>query len=388
MIATLSAESMVRAFRLRAATILGSIAAIQLGCAAASRPIPLRQANLPYPVGVWYRAGAVTAELAGSVETDFETDLATCARLGANTLFMCDPRDDAWHTAASAARSHGLEPLKVVGAAEMTRAGGKVVTGYAVNGVPIELSFETPPDEEPADPPGESQVSESVGPPADIAKSPSAAAEIPSGAGDSQASTGAEPSRPILHFICDRAPGEEAVATVARWWKRFHVGLAQGLTGGLAFDRVPGVEGGISAAEGGNATVTVEYAAALKGIAARMRAWGPMLDRLALRPAPILAEPVEGLQIALFARDRRRLLLLVNRSADRVLRSTLTLPDRIDGQTASRLVQVPAGPGLELGTVVRAARGMFNLPVEIGPGEAMLFEAFDPVSDNPRNGGI
>ena len=91
----------------------------------------------------------------------------------------------------------------------------------------------------------------------------------------------------------------------------------------------------------------------------RMRRWGPILDRLDLKSyaAPASAGAGDTLGITVFARDRRRLLLVFNPSRSEYLRTTLTLDEVVAGVPATRLVEVPGDSKMSLGVVHEARRG-------------------------------
>ncbi|MCK4658487.1 MAG: hypothetical protein KAV82_03105 [Phycisphaerae bacterium] len=184
------------------------------------------------------------------------------------------------------------------------------------------------------------------------------------------------PGRPMMALGCDRQPGESSATAVRRWLWRFHAGLSAGLTGGLVIDQYRKVPGQGAALVDWNGNVGVEQINAVKRMAVRMQAWGPILDRLEVRsfPAPLGADEQCG--ITLFATGRRRLLLVFNHSRSQCLRGSLTLDEVIAGLPAKRLVEVPDNTALSLGTVTVIRHGGIKLTLDIAPGDARLYEIF------------
>jgi hypothetical protein len=281
-------------------------------------------------VGIWYEVEpALVADPQGA-DARILADFAAIGRLGLGTVFLRQLPDDLWQAACAAADSVGLQAVR-------PDPRIRFVTPAATN----------------------AEVDESAG----------------------------AAGRPVLNLRCEAEMDEDPSATTAQWWRQFHAGLAQGLTGGLAFDQFRGPPDALNALAGPGGSVSVERQAAVKRIAARMRAWGTLLHRLELQPPPGPGDVPPELGLTLFARGPRRLLLLVNGSESRVLRAEVILPKEIGGLPADRLVEIPAEGGLELGTVARAGNEGTRLRLELAPGEARLFEVFGPASDRVSVGG-
>jgi hypothetical protein len=320
--------------------------------------------------------------------------MARLAQLGMNTVVVRDCADASWRCVAAAARRHGLQPLRMLNSTTGPHPGMEscTLTDDERAGMNIEAVFAAPERGSASRSSSDSAALDAVGPPASLAASlpedaPAESASPRARIGPPGAESEAlDPGRAVLRLICDRWPDEEPMEAVVRWWRRFHAGLSQGLTGGLLFAETPGPPGAPRIAVAYGHGSPVEFMAAIKRIAARMRAWGPTLDRLGARPRLSPSAGGEGLEVTLFARDRRRFLLVANGSSANVLRSELLLDDLIDGRLADRVEEVPAAPGAEPGKVVRAVGGRISLPLEIGPGDAKLFEVFEPVSDNTGSG--
>jgi hypothetical protein len=180
----------------------------------------------------------------------------------------------------------------------------------------------------------------------------------------------------LLTLRCERGREEESAAAIQRWRWRFHGGLADGHTAGLIIDRywtAPGDERALADADG---AVTVERINAVSKLASRMARWGPLLRRLDVEPFPWPLGVPASLQMTLFASERRRALLVWNRSQTEYLRTTLSLPAQIGGQPAGRLVEVPDDINASPGAVLEPRGGQITLPLFIAPGDAKLFEVF------------
>ena len=381
------------------AVLLSALAAGGLACAPNRAGMMVQADQAFYPVGVCYGVESVPSTDRNRLDRRIDADLATIRRMGLNTVFFrhIDPKDFA--TVAAAARRHQLKivlpdrpaqnhvmtgvPESHRGppswlrneASPVTRALWAVDLGRAVDPASAErlervaASYRLIPSPLPTFARTVGPVPESVAFPA----SASGHGESPPAPADDRPS-----GRPMMILRCHHEPGESPADAVRRWLWEFHAALAWGLTGGLVIDQYCTIPGRGSALAGPDGNVGVERINAVKRMADRMWRWGPMLDRLDLKSyaAPASAGAGDTLVITVFARDRRRLLLVFNPSRSEYLRTTLTLDEVVAGVPATRLVEVPGDSKLSLGAVHEARRGRITLPVNIAPGDARLFEVF------------
>ncbi len=160
------------------------------------------------------------------------------------------------------------------------------------------------------------------------------------------------------------------------WLRQYHQGLIDGRLAGLVFDRyrrIPGDGPGIITQGGPPDPARL---AAVKELAARARLWGPRLTGATPGPLRLGASADADLSVTAFDHGRRLYVLVFNRSADRYTRSEVVLPELINGASPSRAVEVPASMSNPVGRVVNPHRGRIGLPVDLRPGDAVLFEIF------------
>jgi hypothetical protein len=182
--------------------------------------------------------------------------------------------------------------------------------------------------------------------------------------------------RPGMMIIPVSGQTEDLVQSVRTWLGMYHAGLSAGATEGLILDAWAEVrgrrEGLVDAAD----SVVVARAAAVKRIIHRAGAWSPRLRGSVVVPLDGWQCHDGNLRVTLFTRQHRRWVLLWNASASRFMRSELSLPAEAGGATATRAVEVPGDPGVVGGRVFDARRGRIAIPVELAPGDAILFELF------------
>jgi hypothetical protein len=161
-----------------------------------------------------------------------------------------------------------------------------------------------------------------------------------------------------------------------RWLNAYHAGLAAGATGGVVFDayaETPGRRPGLAR---GDDSEPAERSAAAKQVIDRARRWGPLLRDTS--PQPIVQPRVfdDSLRLVLFAKARRRFLMVWNTSAQRFVRGQVSLPETVSKTRVLRAVEVPADPGTIGGRVLEPHRGVIDVAVDLAPGDAMLYELF------------
>ena len=381
------------------AGLLAVLAATGSGCEQNRSGMNPRAAQALHPVGVCYGVESVPSTQRDRLLRRVDADLATIRRMGINTVFFrhIDPGDHA--AVAAAARRHHLKivlpdrPAQyhvMTGVPESHRAPPSwMMNGKSpVVGTLWALDLGRASDRTSAErlervaalyrltpslPPTFAQttgpIPESVAFPA----SPSGTGESPAAPADDRAG-----GRPMMILRCHHEPGESSTDAVRRWLWQFHAALARGLTGGLVIDRYYTIPGRGPALADPDGNVGVERINAVKRMADRMQRWGPMLDRLDLKSyaAPASTDAGDMLSVTVFARDRRRLVLVFNPSRSQYLRTTLTLDEVIAGLPATRLVEAPGDARTSLGAVHEARRGRITLPVDIAPGDARLYEVF------------
>ena len=383
---------------------LSALTATGLGCA----PLRVEMSPYPvaefYPVGIWY--GVETARVIGGGDASgqMDRDLATVSRMGLNTVFLRHLDAAGVPAATAAARRHHLKMVLpdrpaqyyvvtggsetggsgtgLAGASGVRLAGGAGADSGPLWAVDIGLATDRRSVERlqrvaalyNSDPSLPATFARTAGP---LPASGVFRTAVP--AGDTltplpvrQRSAG----RPMMTLCCDHRPQESSGDAVRRWLWRFHAGLARGLTGGLVIDqyrRIPGRGAALADADG---AVDVRRINTIRRIAERMQRWGSMLNRLELKPFAAPRGTDDSLSITLFSRNRRRLLLVFNRSESEYVRTTITLDGQLDALSITRLVEVPGDVSVALGAVTKARRGCVALNLNIAPGDARLYEVF------------
>lgn len=161
-----------------------------------------------------------------------------------------------------------------------------------------------------------------------------------------------------------------------QWLNTYHAGLAAGATGGVVFDAYAETPGRMHGLAPGDDSRQAERSAAAKEVIDRARRWGPLL--LETSPQPITQPRVfdDSLRLVLFAKSRRRFLMVWNTSTERFVRGRVSVPETIAGSRVSRAVEVPGDPGTVGGEVIERHRGGMDLAVDLAPGDATLYELF------------
>jgi hypothetical protein len=382
------------------------------GCTLAPPRPTVAPPQLACPLGIGYSVESVRAgdrDLARRVDTD----LATIRRMGLNIVFFRHVDPDRYGALAAAAHRHQLCVVFPDRAAqEYVLTGAPALDAVRADGPAafsardlrsvlwaVDLGRAVDPESatrleqvatvyraDPALPPTFAQTAGA--PPASLAWSAGApVTEAPTAGSPGKVAapratrSGVLPEpppepHPLMTVSCDLRADETSADAVRRWWWQFHAALARGYTGGLLVDRYYRIPGRGSALADPNGDVSIERINAVKRLAGRMQRWSPLLNRLSLKPLAPPSDASPTLSLSLFARDRRRLLLVFNRSTAEYLRTTLTLGDTLDGVGAERLVEVPGDTDATLGAVIEARRGVLTVTLDLAPGDARLYEVF------------
>jgi len=160
------------------------------------------------------------------------------------------------------------------------------------------------------------------------------------------------------------------------WLRQYHAGLAAGLTGGVVVDGFRVVPGRWRGLVEGADSVSVRRATAIRRITSRAAVWGPKLRRLRARPIEPVGHSSDRVRAVLFSGSKRRFVLLFNSSQDQFLHRAVQVPGTLDSKPAHRAVFVAPEEHLIAGDVVPARGGRLELPIDLAPGDACLWEIF------------
>lgn len=156
----------------------------------------------------------------------------------------------------------------------------------------------------------------------------------------------------------------------------FHAGLIAGRTGGLLIDRYRRVAGDPPGVVRGRDAFGPSVATSLRAVVTRARRWG---DKLAgARPTPVSSEGPghrQGAKLTTFVRGKRRFLLVFNAGAG-YLRDEATITRDLVGAPIKRGVEIPPTSVAGAGKVRDARNGRLTIPVNLRPGDAVLYELF------------
>jgi hypothetical protein len=155
----------------------------------------------------------------------------------------------------------------------------------------------------------------------------------------------------------------------------YHAALCAGQTGGVIVDRfirLPGDPPGLTSPD---EPLLPAHSSAIAALIQRARCWGPRLSALPTSSL-ISATDSSWLTVTLFGQAARRYVLIFNTSEERFAREEVRLPASILNRSALRAVEVPPSTERGAGRVFHAQRGQLSLPVELRPGDAVLFEVF------------
>lgn len=181
----------------------------------------------------------------------------------------------------------------------------------------------------------------------------------------------------VMLLDCRRDADMSLADAQPAWLADYHAGLAGGLTGGLivqGYRAVSSLRRGLVQREdrGG-----YDLSTGLRRLTDRARQWGPRLRRSQPSPLKSVTSLDPALQLVLFAGAKRRLVLMHNTATDRYLRGQARLaPDSLGTPPVLRAVQVPPDPQQVAGQVIPTGTASLNLPFELAPGDAILWELF------------
>lgn len=392
------AEHTTRVGRVHAlATALTVLVATGVGC----EPIRVQMSPYPeaafYPVGIWYGVEPVCATWRGDPAERINMDLATVSRMGLNTVFCRHLDSGTLPAVTAAARRHHLKIVLPDRSAQYYVMTGKgeprsspaarlTDSSGTAAGVLCAVDIGRAADRKSAERLERVAASYRFDPalPSTFAQTTSSlpgsvaflAAMPVSHASEPVPAQGRPAGRPMMTLLCDHRPRQSSADAVRRWIWRFHAGLARGLTGGLVIDQYHSIPGRGSALVDADGLVDVQRINTIRRIADRMRRWGSMLDRLDQRPFVATTGIGEELSLTLFSRNRRRLLLVFNRSESEYVKTTVTLDAYIGALPTQHMVEVPGDASMALGAVTKASRGRITLRLNIAPGDARLYELF------------
>jgi hypothetical protein len=167
--------------------------------------------------------------------------------------------------------------------------------------------------------------------------------------------------------------GEDAVTL---WLGLYHAAVSGGSTRGVVVDAYAELPGRTRGLVDHNNRLSLVRSAAVKRIVSRARQWGPMLRQAEANTLPGVQSYDDDVVVTLLTRGRRRLVLVWNTSTTRFLRTSVFLPEQVDGRPAERAVEVAGEPGMLGGAVYTKRRGKIDIKVDLAPGNAGLFELF------------
>lgn len=161
-----------------------------------------------------------------------------------------------------------------------------------------------------------------------------------------------------------------------RMLQQFHDQLESGRCGGLIVDRFFRLPGDPPGLERPDSPLVPAQRSALAELLARAQNWGPRLRGLAPSPGVVSADGGDDLAATLFGDNPVRYALVRNGSADRFLRTEFPLRPPKNENGWGRAVEVPPSGAVPAGRVILAKNGQLTLPVELAPGDAVLYEVF------------
>jgi hypothetical protein len=174
---------------------------------------------------------------------------------------------------------------------------------------------------------------------------------------------------------CRYSPDERGSA-VRAWLRNYHAALLAGRFGGVMFDAYQVLPGRWEAISTGGQRLSPERVTMLKRIVSRAERWRPMLAGLRRQLVSSAFGDHADLSTAVFGDDKRRCLLLVNTSADRFVRTDVSVPADIGSRPIQRAVRVADADAAPAGEVIEARRSMLQFHVDLAPGDAALYELF------------
>lgn len=377
----------------RPAALLGVVLAAG-GCAGPPAGPP------PYPIAIRYSVESLATNPDHDIEAVVDQDFAYLRRLGFTSVFLRHVRDEHSAILLQAAADHGLAPAVAPRDLVYYVRTGQLPEGCDTLTALVRAAARNRPAG--GDPPviwmlGEAVDDRTAGRIARLGRAVRAAA--PSVA---TAATLADPAvtaaelrrwvtlvaRPdtaaspppgggdMLLLECVEREDETSGRPGTRWLASYHTALAQGLTGGLLVDRFRVVPGRWKGLVEGRDAASVARAAAIRRITARAARWGPRLRRLEASPLELLDSADSELRAVLFADARRRFVMLVNPSSTAFVHDRAALPADLAGRPSARAVLVPQDTHVLGAELVPARGGRLLIPLDLAPGDAVLWEIF------------
>jgi hypothetical protein len=189
---------------------------------------------------------------------------------------------------------------------------------------------------------------------------------------DSTAAPASDIELAVVSATLPPADSDESIRE--RWLANLNDALTLGRTAGLLFDRfrAPGGDGPMMIGDADPPTPGT--LAALRDSVDRIRAWAPKLMGLDRRAEE--SSEAGGGRLTVFCGEKRRYVLVSNRSFDTYLREEVGFPARIDDRPVRRAVEVPPSPNPVPGEVFENRGGSLSVRVELRPRDAALFEIF------------
>ena len=177
-----------------------------------------------------------------------------------------------------------------------------------------------------------------------------------------------------VHVSSLESAGGEA--GVDPFLSEFHAGLIAGRTGGLLIERYRRVAGDPPGVVRGRGAFGPSMTTSLRAVVIRARRWGGKLA--GARPTPLSGEDPghrQGAKLTTFVRGKRRYLLVFN-AGDGYLRDAPTITHDLVGAPIKRAVEIPPTSVAGAGRVRDARNGRLTIPVNLRPGDAVLYELF------------
>lgn len=362
-----------------------ALAVIAAGCAAPTRVYE------PYPVGLWYGVQAAAVGQEDNLDRIVDQDFAGMAELGFNTVLIRHAEDRDRRRLVEAARRWGLAvavPSRKVLYYVRT---GRLPRGCDSLEALVDAAWPTETERpipmaaigEAADAATASRVrrvaavlgdrddpwatfavvSSSTRPAVTLAARPAVAAD--------EATTG-----DMLLLECGSATDDPEDAPGRRWLGQYHAGLAAGLTGGLIVDGFDVTPGRWREPGEGTDSSSVRRCTAIRRVIARATTWGPKLRWLTARAVRPLGHGSDRLGVVLFGGPKRRYVMLFNKSPGEFVRRAVQLPATLGSRPVKRAVLVPSEHHVIAGEVVHLRSDRLELPVNLAPGDACLWEVF------------
>jgi len=170
------------------------------------------------------------------------------------------------------------------------------------------------------------------------------------------------------------APGYDSFSGIERLLADYHSALIDGNTQGLIIEGWPIFEQGENAENNQDGRLRAMKTSA-RAVLHRAHRWGPRIFHASARMVESVDDSTDY-RAVLLIRPKSAFLLVVNSLAERRLRGNAEFAASDRGRRFARAVEVPAESDRHTGMVVEAKRGRFIIPLNLRPGDAVLFELF------------